>query len=367
MFSAAIARHIRGALVAALLGASLLIVGGAGALAKEKESVHVGLWTWPAFGYWYVIKEQNLAPNVDLKISLFEDPYAAFSLMAAGKLDVFAGTIEVGPITAEQRWPVKLVSMTELSYGTDRIIVGPEIKKPEDLKGKKVAALIGGLAHIMVAMWLEQNGVDPNDVEFVNLIMDDATGAMINGSIAAAEFWWPYGDEVLENLPGSRVVANAKDPFWLEQGIIADALYVHDDMLNDPDRRDAMVELMRAVYDAKEWWRTNTTEANKFYAESFGYKVEDVEAVIGPDGMPYEGGLYVYNFLEEARFCGAAPGDPPLNQVNGQIYKVWRLTNDWWLRLGLMEKRIPAMRGIDCGLLQELYETGYAGEPEPNY
>ena len=128
-----------------------------------------------------------------------------------------------------------------------------------------------------------------------------------------------------------------------------------------------MVEFMRAFYDAKEWWRTNTTEANKFYAESFGYKVEDVEAVIGPDGTPYEGGLYVYNFLEEARFCGAAPGDPPLNQVNGQIYKVWRLTNDWWLKLGLMEKRIPAMRGIDCSLLQELYETGYAGEPEPNY
>lgn len=365
MYSLSLMRYAQRALLIFLLGVTLSAAGGTGSWAKER--IHIGLWTWPAFGHWYVIKEQNLAPNLDIEITLFEDPYEAFSLMTAGKLDVFAGTIEVAPITAEQRWPVKLVSMTEVSYGTDRIIVRPEIKKPEDLKGKKVAALVGGLAHIMTAMWLERNGVDPNDVEIVNLIMDDAVSAMINGSIAAAEFWWPFGDQVLKAVPGSRVVANAKEPFWLEQGIIADALFMHEDMLNNPDRRDAAVELMRAYYDAKKWWRTNTTEANKFFAKSFKYKVEDVEAVIGGDGKPKDGGLYVYDFLEEARFCGVVPGDPPFKQVNGQIYKVWRMTNDWWLKLGLMKKRIPAARGIDCSLQRELYETGYAGDPEPNY
>lgn len=176
MYSLSLMRYAQRALLIFLLGVTLSAAGGTGSWAKER--IHIGLWTWPAFGHWYVIKEQNLAPNLDIEITLFEDPYEAFSLMTAGKLDVFAGTIEVAPIMAEQRWPVKLVSMTEVSYGTDRIIVRPEIKKPEDLKGKKVAALVGGLAHIMTAMWLERNGVDPNDVEIVNLIMDDAVSAM---------------------------------------------------------------------------------------------------------------------------------------------------------------------------------------------
>ena len=58
-------------------------------------------------------------------------------------------------------------------------MAAPGIEGPEDLKGKKVAVVEGGLAQIYVAMWLEKNGHPFDSVEYVNIIADDAFAAMI--------------------------------------------------------------------------------------------------------------------------------------------------------------------------------------------
>lgn len=324
---------------------------------QAAEQVRVAGLTWPGYGFWYIAEEKGLAPDLEFSYQAIEDPFQSFGLATAGQLDVVSSTIEFAPIAAAEGMPVKLVAYGNISYGTDKIVVGPGIDSAKDLVGKKVAVLEGGLAQLYMAIWLEQNGVAYDQVEYVNLIMDDAASAMIGGDVAAAEFWDPFGTQILAAMPDTRLAAQSREPFWLKNALIADAVFMNADFIKN--RRDVAVKTMRALYDAIAWWQANPTEGNEIIARRMQMSVADVELVIGKDGSGKDGGLYPYSFLEAARFCGSAPGDPPFGQTNGQIEDHWRMTNEWWIKFGQMSETIEPEAGIDCSLLSELHDAGY--------
>ena len=62
-----------------------------------------------------------------------------------------------------------------LSHGTDKIVLRLDIKEALDLK--KVAVMVGRLPQIMIGIYLEKNGLPFDSVEYVNVIMDQATAA----------------------------------------------------------------------------------------------------------------------------------------------------------------------------------------------
>ena len=136
----------------------------------------------------------------------------------------------------------------------------------KDLIGKKVAVLEGGLAQLYMAIWLEQNGVRYDQVEYVNLIMDDAASAMIGGDVDAAEFWDPFGPNLMKVLSGSHELANSREPFWLKSALIADSVFMNKKFI--AERNDVALKTMQALYDAIEWWSKNPTEGNKIIAEA---------------------------------------------------------------------------------------------------
>ena len=96
------------------------------AAAHAADTVRVSLFSWPGYGFWFIAQEKNLVPDLDLEITIIEDPYESFSLMSAGALDVTSSTAEYGPIAADKDVPVKLVTYTNPSYGTDKIVMGTD-------------------------------------------------------------------------------------------------------------------------------------------------------------------------------------------------------------------------------------------------
>ncbi len=327
--------------------------------ASAAEEVRISGFTWPGYGFWFIARDKNLAPNLDIQYQTIEDPYESYNLVTANQMDVVSSTVEFSPIAAERDLPLKLVAFANLSYGTDKIVVAPGIDGPEDLKGKKVAVVEGGLAQIYVAMWLERNGFPFDWVQYSNIIADDAFAAMIGGDVAASEFWEPYGSNVLKALEGSKVLSQSREDYWTSQAVIADGLYLNARFIEE--RRDVALDTMRALYDAIAWWKENPAEGNEIIAKGMKMSIDDVELVIGKDGTGLDGGLYIYDFLEAARFCGSAPGDPPFNQTNGQMSAHYDLMSDWWLKFGFLESRHPVEKGVDCSLLKDLYDSGYRG------
>ncbi len=327
--------------------------------ANAAETIRVGHFSWPGYGFLYVNQHHNLSPDLNFEFTVIEDPVQLFALLGTNKLDVVFSTIEFGPILAAEDMGSKLVALSNLGYGSDDIIVHPDIKSAADLKGKQVAVLEGGLSHIMMGIWLEQNGVKWNEVEMVNLVAGDAAAAMMSGQVAAAELWAPFNTEVLENLPGSRSVANSLETQWLESGLIADAIFMSNDLLDN--RRDLAVKTLQAIFKGVEHWRANSEVDNQVISDAVGFPMADVEAIIGNGKLTTEvakndikdGTLYMYTLEDTARFCGVAPGNPPFGQKNGQMVDHWNLTQKWWVNFGFMTDVADPAKGLDCALVKE--------------
>ena len=310
----------------------------------EKEKVKVSLFSWPGYGFWFIAKEKNLVPELELDIQIIEDPYESFGLMSAGQLDITSSTVEYGPIAVDKNVPIKLVTYTNPSYGTDKIILRPEINSAKDLVGKKIAVLEGGLTQIFMGIWLEENGVAIDQVQFVNVIMDEAVGAMLGSDVAAGEFWEPFGSKVLDSMPGAKVVAISSDEKWIKTALLGDGMYMTSKLLEE--RPKAAELAMEAYFAAVDWWKANPAEGNAIIAKAIQFELSDVEKVIGKDGSIYKGGIWVFSKEEAGRFMGLIPGDLPLGLSNGQIQEHWKTTNEWWIKFGQVDAMHDMSKGI---------------------
>lgn len=356
MFPKSMTRMVARAIAAFGFVLALGAVTAADGWAKEKVSV--AFFSWPGYAYWFLVKEKNLAPELDLDIQIIEDPSESFNLMTAGRIDVISSTMEYAPIAAEAGHPIKFVMFQDTCYGSDNIVLAPGIQGAQDVKGKKFIAMEGGLSQIYAGWWLEQNGVGIDEVQWVNVIMDDAAAAMIAGEAAAGEFWEPYGSTVLRGLEGSRVASNCREEFWLKTALLSDGVFMNSDFIDK--RRDVAVAVIRAYWEAYRYWRENPQEAAQIMADGLKFSVEDVERVIGPGAVREDSLLWMYDFAESSRFCGVKEGDPPFGQTNGQLFDVMRGVNEWWIKFGYMKETIATDRYVDCSLMEELHQAGYA-------
>jgi NitT/TauT family transport system substrate-binding protein len=322
--------------------------------AAERETVNVSLFTWPGYGFWFIAKEKNFAPDLKLNIRVIENPYDSFALMKSGQLDVTSSTIEYGPIAASSGNPARLVTFANLSYGTDKIVFGPDIEQASDLKGESVAVLKGGLPQIFFGIFLERQGMSFDDVNYINATMDNALAAMISGQVAAAEFWEPYGSQAISRIDGARAVVDSRQDFWLEKGLLADACYMRAGFIEN--RPATARKTLGALYKAIDFWMNNPSAGNKIIAKGLGIEVDEVERVIGAEGKSKKGGLYIYSLKEAARFMGVAEGAPPFGQAHNEIQDHFQLTNRWWKRFGLVDATYDYTDGVNKQVIKQVWQ-----------
>ncbi|MGB2167304.1 MAG: hypothetical protein ACPH3M_08760, partial [Candidatus Puniceispirillales bacterium] len=191
----------------------------------------------------------------------------------------------------------------------------------------------------------------------VNLNADEAVGPMMSGDLAAAYMYEPWISNVIENRPGTRSAIDTADADMLKTGIFMDVMYMNTDFIKN--RRSVAVDMLKARWDAVQYWHDNTKEVNQLFADYLQWPAEDIGYVIGTNGKYFEGGIYMYDFDESARACGVLDGDPPFGLPNGSMADVVSLTNEWWIKLGLMSNSHDATKGIDCSLMADLVDQGY--------
>ena len=347
--------HARAALVLSLAAVGSLLPFRSGAIAAE--SVDVGICvSWPGYAMLELAQSRSLAPDLEMSFTIFEDPLGGHAALAAGQIDVYGCTADYVPLAVQRGTGVKNVAFMNPSYGVDHVIVAPDVD-PKALAGKKVSAPQAYIGQLLMGLWLDGEGVEVDAVEWVNLNADEAVGPMLSNDLAAAYMYEPWISRVLEAMPGAKSVVDTADPAMLKTGIFMDSLFMSADFLDS--RRDVALAVIEARYDGLGYWHANPEAANAHIAEFLQWTVEDVASVIGADGKPFESGIYLYDFDETARVCGALEGEPPFGLGNGAMEDVVASTNAWWVRLGLMEDTVDAAAGIDCSLVADLVESGY--------
>ena len=130
----------------------------------------------------------------------FDSGSKVITAMASGDIDIaVAGS---SPIAAgvSRELPIELFWIVENIADAEALVVHEDagVEKPEDLKGKKIGVPFVSTTHFHMLFALENWGIDPSEVELLNMQPNAIAAAWDRGDIDAAFVWNPALDRIKE-------------------------------------------------------------------------------------------------------------------------------------------------------------------------
>jgi taurine transport system substrate-binding protein len=277
---------------AAGLGLGALIGGGAAA-----ETVTVGYQL--IYNPWKVpIADDTFsqATGWDVEYRQFDSGAKVIAAMASGDVQIaLAGSSPIAA-GASQGLDIQLVWIVEDIASAEALVArdGSGIAKVEDLKGKKVGVPFVSTTHFHLLFALEHFGVDPAEVEVLNMQPPQIAAAWERGDIDAAFVWDPALGQIKKSgkvvITSGELSALGKPTFdglivnktWAEANAEGLAKFIHTIAMADADYRDH-----------KDAWTADSEPVKKIVGV-VGGNAEDVPGVLA---------LYKFPTMAEQASC----------------------------------------------------------------
>jgi NitT/TauT family transport system substrate-binding protein len=245
----------------------------------------------------YVAQEQGFFKKrgIDVEFLLTANSANNAPALVSGSVDI-AGPTMTSVLEAVDAGLDLVVFAGGAVYPLDKDILvarfGSGIEKPTDLKGKRVGVPgIGALLHVMLRKHLKENGVDPNDVKFVEIGFVQAADALKSGQIDAYPAVAPFSARILQSKSGYEV-AN-----WLK---------------NTPDGT------LTTVYATTRKWAND----HKKQIEDFKAAMEEADEFIKTHRDEMDNAIAVYTKLPVAVLKTLAPPNLVVNVAPDRV-KYW--------------------------------------------
>ncbi len=163
---------------------------------------------------------------------------------------------------------------------------GSGIEKPADLAGKKLGVPFASTTHYHTLFALEHFGVDPDDVQILNMQPNQIAAVWLRGQIDAAFVWNPALGRIQET---GKVLITSGELSQLGRATF-DGLVVQQPFADgDPGFMKSFVEVLAAADEAyrsrPETWTPESREV-KAIVRTAGGKPEDVPKVLALYGFP---------------------------------------------------------------------------------
>ena len=281
---------------------------------------------------------------VDFKVIEDRDP-----TLAAWKADechVMWATADALPTEINGLMPFdpRVVMQADWSRRGDVAVGTREIRSVNNLKGKKVALLLKSPSNTLLLWMLEAAGMNYNDVVVVSApSAPDAAKYFKANQVDAAVVWSPDDEDILANVPGSRVLASTGEA----SHIIPDIFLVKKSFIDN--NRESVKVLIEG------WLRGNAeinsnpaakTKAVKILAAGLNQPEDFIaKAIANVRLVTYEDNVNFFNLR------GGYQG------VKGEdVYtKMSRVYNS----VGLAPANVPSWRSVvDTSLLREIKLEG---------
>ena len=247
-----------------LLGGAAIAVAGAingkPALAQTPKTMRVGVHKGVVFVP-SLLLESALAPAWKVELSYFVSPADMANAISARSIDVGYTGVTIASIARSKGQPIVIVA-SAAGKGT-AIIVGANtsIRKVEDLKGKNIGQVVGGIQDVQLREELRMVGLSMKDVKPIAIPFADLPAALQTGSIDAFCGGEPASTLTIENGYGRLL----KHPYDTPIGTINAAILARESTVQDnPDLLRAFVGAHRdAVTRLRDHLDEAATLANK--------------------------------------------------------------------------------------------------------
>ncbi len=175
----------------------------------------------------------------------------------------------------EQGVPVKIAYLGHRDGSTVMVRKDLPAKDLRDLRGKTFAIPSkASNQNLVIHKLMEDQGVKPDEIKFVEMPPPDMPGALAAKAIDAYFVGEPHAAKA--ELDGSgRVLYHAKD-IWPR--FISCALVVHEDIIRD--KPEVVRDLVRGIAESGEWAETHRLEAARIAAPYFRQNEKVVRYVL---------------------------------------------------------------------------------------
>ncbi|MEN8196532.1 MAG: taurine ABC transporter substrate-binding protein [Pseudomonadota bacterium] len=204
---------------------------------------------------------------------------------------------------------------------------GSGIVAPQDLKGKKIAVPFGSTTHFHMMFALEQFGINPRDLDVLDMSPPDLAAAWERGDIDGAFVWDPALGKIKKN--GHVLLSSGDLSNWGKATF--DALVARSEFAKA--NPDVMCKFIKIVAAADEDYRSNPA--------SYGPgtdKAKAIAKVVGGDHEQVGGVLALYDF-------------PTLDQqisatwLGGGVASALRATSEFLKDQGKIDKVLDSYDG----------------------
>lgn len=244
----------------------------------EKESITIRWGEMKNYNPVFIAKEKGFFEeeglNVDFVATFNSGPD---TVKAAGSNNIDAGHSAISGIINAVNSGVEVIGVADSqSEFIDAplmqwfVLENSSIKEPKDLKGKKIGVnSLSGSFYYTCLEYLEQNGIEKEEVEFVLLPHKNQEQALRNNQIDVAGIIDPFSIAIQKN-GGVRILFRAVDVLGEIQ--FSNIFFTKKFVMQNPE---AVKRFVNAYNKAIDFIQDNPTEAARIMAKELGLS-EDI-------------------------------------------------------------------------------------------
>ncbi len=264
-------------ITAAVLSGSLFAVVEAVLPPRPPQPFTIQVSDWPGDQLFALIEPLGLDAGLPVHFDIRRTPASRDPVQAFrdGLVDaVMIGLDRLPDVLPDE---VRVIYVVDEMVGEARLVAGPGVGSAAALRGRKIGVAYDGAAGPLALSLLDQAGVDPHTVTLVSLSSDDLLPALRSGRVAAVTAISPTRLTLLQQLPGTTVLASTQTG----ADLVTHVLVVREGRI--PEQRDRLVAVVHALSDAVGTCRKAQDRCLELMAAISGRPVEawrqDFEAV----------------------------------------------------------------------------------------
>ncbi len=349
------------------------MVTGAATQAAAAERVEIAIISFSPYAPWYIVQEKGLARGIDINIRIIEDITAKNAALTSGAVHCMLNTLDSVVVARASNVPIKVVAIPAMSYGLDEMIVDGSISSVADFPGKSYGADYAFLNHMWMLLTLKKEGIPYDALDHKIMLPQDSAAAFVSGNLDIDVNYKPFSTQS-QSRDGSKVLKTSLTDRTWERGLISESIACNEKWL--AEKPAAAKEMLRAWFEAIDWWKNNPEEGDALVAKGLDWPVADVkETQYGAIMLNLDQNLGAFGIGNGKPVCASLPEGAPAPPSDpsgwgatlfggkpdceaGYLPDTWDLFGQVYNEAGVTGDLASSDDGVDLSILQALEAEG---------